>query len=313
VITEDHKKTILDAIKQQYNTPDVLGESVVFPPSGGKWLSRHVVTPDVAAYALGGAAFGSLADLGYHAVTNSWKWIKDLLDGQTVDKKEVEAYARKVKKHADERLKIMIGDLKKAIQKEDWIKVNRIQREIRNYGKKLGYMKEEQNLQEISKNTLAKYILTARSENAATDQVGTHLVRMGLRPPKGMAMKRIRREMGVEVANYKLKKKMMKVNEDGGAGGLGGGAPTNNVGGGHIAGAAGDPPGGKNKMRRRLLRRKMCEALDQGRGTYSMVGYSFNKFKPTAHYLSINRNGKYLHTTSKSLAKRHARAKLGRK
>lgn len=97
------------------------------------------------------------------------------------------------------------------------------------------------------------------------------------------------------------------VNEDGGAaGGLGGGAPTNNVGSGHIAGAAGDPPGPRTYLRRKMMiRRKRPLGESLKHGSYALVGYTFNP-KPVRHYAAVNKRGKYLHTTSEKVARRHA-------
>lgn len=318
MITDSHKKTVLDLFKEQYK--DKLFE-VSIPPKGGFLVSTKIgqaltkiLGSRRAASTIAGAAVGFSFDEAYHLLHGVWKRIDDYIEGQTVDLKKLDAYSAKVSKHADARTKAMIKDLAIAIEDHNWIKVAKIQKHLLDYGKKIGYDYDE-NLHELHTKTLASYTLKAikdgQNRAAAVEKLikqstnnnfkYSHAIDHGL----DLANKLPIRNKGIDRALKKLRDRGL-IDEDGGAaGGLGGGAPTNNVGSGHIAGAAGDPPGPKAKLFKKIITRRKPIGESLRHGNYEMVGITFDP-KPVMHYAAVNKHGKYLHTTSKKMAIRHA-------
>lgn len=146
VISEDHKQNVLNEFKENwFFNQEFLDEATILPPASMK-IVKHMLKPDIAAYAIGGSAMGLATDIVSKLLTNAWQWFKDYQAGQDTDIKAVKDFAERVRKHVDKRTKIMIGDLKQALEREEWIKAARIQKELKAYGKKAGYMLEEEGM-----------------------------------------------------------------------------------------------------------------------------------------------------------------------
>jgi hypothetical protein len=150
IISDTHKKTIFteahEALEHKAvmeGEPDVLDESIITPPASAKVI-KAVFKPDTAAYAIGGAAFGFSADLAQHILTNAWEFLTDYANGRTTNIKAIKDYAKHVREHVDKRTKIMIEDLKNALEKEQWLRASRIQKDLRAYGQQTGYMYHEE-------------------------------------------------------------------------------------------------------------------------------------------------------------------------
>lgn len=136
---------VLDALHEalDFKKAASLNEAMAIPP-GMQQIITHVVKPDTASYVLAGGAMGISLETVYHIMQGLWERLRDLHNGQSVSIKEMRAYAKHVREHTDKRTRLMIADLRRALQKKDWIKAAQIQREIYSYGQQVGYHKVQE-------------------------------------------------------------------------------------------------------------------------------------------------------------------------
>jgi hypothetical protein len=115
------------------------GTAVVLHGAKGTRQLSQFLGPRAAAAVAAGAAIGFWYEHINRLLSVLWLKLKQYVEGQHVDKKELEEYAVAVRKHADERTLAMIEDLEKYIEKEDWIRVSLVQRQLKDYGEKIGW------------------------------------------------------------------------------------------------------------------------------------------------------------------------------
>lgn len=134
---EHDGNVIMEQFKIALHQKQNLSEAVILP-TGLQAVVTHVVKPEVASYVFAGAALGLSAEIVYHFIEAIWDRAKNFYDGSHINKKEMVQYAAMVKRHVNKKVQVMIDDMRVALKHADYIKAARIQKEIKEYGERVG-------------------------------------------------------------------------------------------------------------------------------------------------------------------------------